>query len=101
MRHAREMKIRAGLNSLTKKAVEDRRRRRSVEASVMKAQSNFDRVRHFSSSPPPNAKLKTRWKALKDGRDRQECQDEKDGPKSGNEKGQNGAVGIAVLSNTE
>jgi hypothetical protein len=44
----------------------------------MKAQSNFDRVRHSLPSLRPIAKDKTRWKALKDGRDRQECQVEKE-----------------------
>jgi hypothetical protein len=44
----------------------------------VKAQSNFDRVRHSPPSLHPKAKRKSRWKALKDGRDRQECQDEKE-----------------------
>jgi hypothetical protein len=47
MRHPREMKLRARLDTLSKKAVENRRRSRTVEASVVKAQSNFDRIRHY------------------------------------------------------
>ncbi len=78
VRHPREMKLRARPDALPKKAVEDRRRRRAVEASVVKAQSNFDRVRHSPPSLHPIAKHKSRWKALKDGRVRQECQDEKE-----------------------
>jgi hypothetical protein len=41
------MKLRASLDTLSKKAVENRRRSRTVEASVVKAQSNFDRIRHY------------------------------------------------------
>jgi hypothetical protein len=81
VRHPREMKLRARPDALSKKAVENRRRRSAVEASVVKAQSNLDRVRHSPPSLHPNAKCKRRWKALKDGRDRQECQDEKEGIK--------------------
>jgi hypothetical protein len=77
------MKLRARPDALSKKAVEDRRRRRAVEASVVKAQSNFDWIRHFPPSLHPNAKRKSRWKALKDGRDRQECQDEKEDLQNG------------------
>jgi hypothetical protein len=78
MRHPREMKLRSRLHALSKKAVEDRCRGRAVEASVVKTQSNFDRVRHSPPSLHPIAERKSRWKALKDGRDRQECQDEKE-----------------------
>jgi hypothetical protein len=73
------MELRARVHALSKKAVEDRRGRRTVEASVVKAQPNFYLVRHSLPSPYSNAKRKCRRKALKDGRDRQECQDEKEG----------------------
>jgi hypothetical protein len=39
--HSREVKFRARLEALSEKSIEDRRRRSAVEASVMKAQSNF------------------------------------------------------------
>ena len=76
--HPREMKLRVGLDALAKKTIEDRRRRRAIEASVVKAQPNFDRVCHC---PPTPSHCKTtrnaEWKALKDGWERRECQDEK------------------------
>src|SRR4029077_7705402 len=68
VRHPREMKLRPRLDALSKKAIENRRRRRAVEASVVKTQSNFARIRHSPPSPHPIAKRKSRWKALKDGR---------------------------------
>jgi hypothetical protein len=78
VRHTGEMEFRARLEALPKKAIKNRRRRRAVEASVMKAQSNFCRFRHSPPSPLLPAERKSRWKALKDGRDRQECQVEKE-----------------------
>jgi hypothetical protein len=57
--HPSEMELRTGSNTFTKKAVKDRRRRRAVEASIMKAQSNLDPVRHSLPSPYPIAKQKT------------------------------------------
>jgi hypothetical protein len=44
--HAREMKVRAGLDALPKKSIEDRCGCRAIETSVMKAQTNFNRVCH-------------------------------------------------------
>src|SRR3974390_2566256 len=80
------MELRTWLDAFPKKAVEDRRRSRSVETSVVKAQSNFDRVRHSPPSPHSTAKYKSRSKALKDGRDWQECQDEKEGQRTNKEE---------------
>jgi hypothetical protein len=42
--HPREVKFRTGLDALSKKTIEDRRRCRAIEASVVKAQTNIDRV---------------------------------------------------------
>jgi hypothetical protein len=46
VRHSAEMKLGAGADAIAEKAVENGRRRRSVEASVMKAQSNLNPIRH-------------------------------------------------------
>jgi hypothetical protein len=48
--HSREVKFRTGLDALSKKSIEDGRRRRSIEASVMEAQTNFYGIRHFPLS---------------------------------------------------
>ena len=46
MRHAREMKFRRGIHALSKKAIKDGRRRRSIKAAVVKAQAHFVAFRH-------------------------------------------------------
>jgi hypothetical protein len=72
MGHAGEVKFSIPLKAFTKKAIENRRGSRSVEASVMKTQSDFYRIRHSALwSPSANH---SNLKALKDGWDWRECQ---------------------------
>ncbi len=104
MRHARKLELRAGVDPLAKKAVEDRRRGRSVEAAVVKTQTNFYRVRQCPSTLPFQIALQisirydrfhargsliarsAKRKALKDGWGDQKCQDEKDRSKGQSEQ---------------
>jgi hypothetical protein len=46
MHHPCEMKLRAGLDTLPEKSIEDCRGCRTIVTSVMKAQTNFNRVCH-------------------------------------------------------
>jgi hypothetical protein len=73
------MELRKGLDALAKKTVKDRRRRRAIEAAVMKAKTNFDWLGHCARTLPFNLDRDTNWKALKDGWGRRECQDEMTG----------------------
>jgi hypothetical protein len=47
VRHSGEMKLRGGIDTLTKKTIKNGRRCRAIEASVMKAQANFCTFRHY------------------------------------------------------
>ena|SRR5215472_345632 len=69
------MEFGARLEALAEKAVEDRRRRRAIKASVVEKQTDFDRVRHFPRHPFQSNP--SRWKTIEDRRERQDCQGEK------------------------
>jgi hypothetical protein len=71
--HAGEMKFSIPLKAFAKKTVENSSGGRSVEASVMKTQSDFYRIRHSALwSPSSN---QSNLKALKDGWDWRDCQE--------------------------
>jgi hypothetical protein len=53
MGHAGEVKFSIPLKVFTKKAVENSSGGRSIEASVMKTQSDFYRIRHSAFGPRP------------------------------------------------
>jgi hypothetical protein len=67
------MKFSIPLKAFAKKTVENSSGGRSVEASVMKTQSDFYRIRHSALwSPSSN---QSNLKALKDGWDWRDCQE--------------------------
>jgi hypothetical protein len=81
VRHAGEVELRAGPDAFAKETIEDCRRRRSIEAVVVKTQTNIDSIRHCPHSPPCHSRKRGDiCKAIKDGRAREECQDEKGEP---------------------
>src|SRR5882762_7691704 len=52
------MEFSPGLDTLTKKTIEHRRRGRTVEASVMKTQTNLGWLCHFPPPPPSHLRMR-------------------------------------------
>src|SRR5579872_1311875 len=74
--HPRKVKFRAWMDALAKETIEQSRRRRAVEASIVIAQTNLDWICHRPHPPPLHSEPNHTSKVIKDVREPRECQDE-------------------------